>query len=175
MTATLASGDEIALEAAAPGRAATTGPRVPVLFLPASERSGGLVARPVEHSAAVRIVEEYIAPGADGSSAAGAAGLVGALDRLCDAGECGLVLLVEEPELFLRPQAQRSLYHLVRAFAERGNQVLYSTHSPWFLNVGRLDEVALVEWGPEGTEVIQPKPLLADESFRALSEVDAER
>jgi putative ATP-dependent endonuclease of the OLD family len=149
---------------------------VPVLFLPASERSSGLVAPPVEGEAAARIVREYLTPEGDGSSASPAVVLVDAIERLCEAGERGLVLLVEEPELFLRPQAQRSLYHLLRSLAEAGNQVLYSTHSPWFLNVGRLDELALVEWGTEsGTRVTQPKPLPADESFRALSEVDAER
>ena len=54
--------------------------------------------------------------------------------------------------------------------------MLYSTHEPVFLNVGRLDELALVEHSPRtGTTVIQPEPLGADESFRALSEIDAER
>jgi predicted ATP-dependent endonuclease of OLD family len=175
INATLAGGDEVRVEAAAPGRPAAHGPRVPVLFLPASERADGLVAQPVEHPAAQRLVAEYLAPSADGSSASRAAGLVAAVERLCEADESGLVLLVEEPELFLRPHAQRSLYRLLRAFAEHGNQVLYSTHSPWFLNVGRLDELALVEWGVAGTHVTQPSPLPADESFRALSEVDAER
>lgn len=60
--------------------------------------------------------------------------LVAALEALCDADEHGLVLLIEELELFLRPQAQRYFYRLLRAFAERGNQVLYSTHEPAFLN-----------------------------------------
>jgi len=32
------------------------------------------------------------------------------------------VLLIEEPELFLRPQAQRYLYRQLRAFADNGNQ-----------------------------------------------------
>jgi predicted ATP-dependent endonuclease of OLD family len=112
----------------------------------------------------------------EGSAAAPALAFVAGLEACCAERLSGLVLLVEEPELFLRPQAQRSLYHLLRSLAEAGNQVLYSTHSPWFLNVGRLDELALVEWGTEsGTRVTQPKPLPADESFRALSEVDAER
>jgi predicted ATP-dependent endonuclease of OLD family len=176
LSATLANGDEISLRAGAPGPAARQGTPVPVLFLPASERSGGLVAPPVEGAAAARIVREYLVRDGDGSSAAPAAGLVGAVERLCEARERGIVLIVEEPELFLRPHAQRCLYHLLRSFAADGNQVLYSTHSPWFLNVGRLEELALVEWGTEsGTRVTQPKPLPADESFRALSEVDAER
>jgi predicted ATP-dependent endonuclease of OLD family len=86
------------------------------------------------------------------------------------------VLLIEEPELFLRPQAQRYLYRLLRTFAEAGNQVLYSTHAPAFLNVGRLDELALVDWDEDaGTTIVHPDPLPADESFRAFSELDAER
>ena len=58
------------------------------------------------------------------------------------------MLLIEEPELFLRPQAQRYLYRLLRRFAEAGNQVIYSTHSPSFLNVSRLEELALVQRPP---------------------------
>jgi predicted ATP-dependent endonuclease of OLD family len=101
---------------------------------------------------------------------------VTAFETLCRAGESGLVVLIEEPELFLRPQAQRYLYRLLRTFAEAGNQVVYSTHAPAFLNVGRLEELALVSRDPEaGTTIVHPEPLDADESFRALSELDAER
>ncbi len=175
MSATLSDGDEIALQASPPAPAPGEGPPVPVLFLPAAERSGGLVARPVSAPAAERVAREYLC--ADGaSSSAPAAALVAALERLCQAGERGLVLLVEEPELFLRPQSQRYLYRLLRAFADHGNQVIYSTHEPAFLSVGRLEELALVSFGAEsGTAVVQPEPLPTDESFRALSELDAER
>ena len=71
----------------------------------------------------------------------------------------GLILLIEEPELYLRPQAQRYLYRLLRDFAAAGNQVLYSTHAPAFLNVGRLEELALVEHHADaGTAIVQPGP-----------------
>jgi hypothetical protein len=168
LNATLADGAEIELEASPPGPAARHGPALAVLFLPASARSGGLVAEPAQRRLP-------LAP--DGaSSAAPAAALVRAVEELCAGDERGLVLLIEEPELFLRPQAQRYLHALLRTFAESGNQVLYSTHSPAFLNVGRLEELALVEWIPEhGTTIVHPEPLPADESFRALSELDAER
>ncbi len=176
LSATLASGDEITLETSPPGRVTRSGPPVPVLFLPASERSGRLVAETTDTTRAGRIVREYFADGAGESSASPAAALVEALERLCAGGESGLVLLIEEPELFLRPQRQRYLYRLLRAFAAAGNQVLYSTHAPAFLNVGRLDELALVDYGPEaGTTIVQPDPLPPDESFRAVSEIDAER
>ncbi len=175
LSATLGDGDEIALEASPPGRAIESGPPVPVLFLPASLRSGRLVADPAGAHGG-RLARRYFVLGESSSSAAPAAALVAALDQLCDAGEKGLVLLIEEPELFLRPQAQRYLYRLLRRFARNGNQVIYSTHAPAFLNVGRLEELAFVEHTPDsGTMVIQPEPLGADESFRALSELDAER
>jgi len=182
LSATLSDGDELSLQVSPPGSATGSGRQVPVLFLPASLRSGPLLAGPTSAPGAQRVAREYLAAAASyaegerSSSAAPAVALVGALDALCAAGERGLVLLIEEPELFLRPQAQRYLYRLLRRFAENGNQVLYSTHEPVFLNVGRLEELALVEHSPRtGTTVIQPEPLSADESFRALSEIDAER
>jgi hypothetical protein len=176
LSATLADGDEVSLETSPPGSATGTGREVPVLFLPASLRSGRLVAGPTLAPSAARVAREYLTVEEGASSAAPAAALVAGLDALCGARERGLVLLIEEPELFLRPQAQRYLYRLLRRFAENGNQVLYSTHEPVFLNVGRLDELALVEHSAHtGTTVIQPEPLGADESFRAISEIDAER
>jgi putative ATP-dependent endonuclease of the OLD family len=86
------------------------------------------------------------------------------------------VLLIEEPELYLRPQAQRYLYRLMRQFAGGGNQVIYSTHSPAFLSVTRLDELVFVERLPEtGTRAAQPARITPDEDFRVLTEFDATR
>jgi predicted ATP-dependent endonuclease of OLD family len=83
---------------------------------------------------------------------------------------------MEEPELFLPPQVQRYLYRLLRTVAAAGNQVVYSTHSPAFLNVVRLDELVFVERRPAvGTLLLQPDPLPADDEFRAYSEFDSSR
>ena len=71
--------------------------------------------------------------------------VVDALESCCARGLGGLLLLIEEPELYLRPQAQRYLYRVLREFSSAGNQVIYSTHSPAFLNVARLDELVFVE------------------------------
>ena len=176
LAATLADGDRIALEMHPPLAPVASGRPVPVLFLPASLRSGRLIAEPAIGAHAGRVADAYFGATGGSSSAAPASALVDAAEALCRAGEHGLVLLVEEPELFLRPQAQRYLHRLLRGFADQGNQVLYSTHEPAFLNVGRLDELALLErTARHGTRIVQPEPLPADASFRALSEVDAER
>jgi hypothetical protein len=151
----------------------------PGLFLPAALRSDEVVASATSlHGPAARVLA-LLSPGpvsAGGSAATPALALLAGVDAWCAAGIAGLVLLVEEPELYLRPQAQRYFYRLLRELAARGNQVLYSTHAPAFLNVARLEDLALVEHRlPGGTTVFQPQPLPADESFRALSEFDAER
>lgn len=65
-----------------------------------------------------------------GGTTASAHGLVAGLETWGEAGITGLIVLMEEPELFLPPQAQRYLYRLLRTIAGQGNQILYSTHSP---------------------------------------------
>lgn len=179
LAATLADGRELSLRSRPPQPPVRSGHGPPVFFLPADRRTGALVASPLSAATedARRLAEDLRgASRSASSSATPAAALVGALERCCREGLGGLVLLVEEPELFLRPQAQRYLYRLLRTFAAAGNQVLYSTHAPAFLNVVRLDELALVERHPRrGTRIVRPQPLPDDERFRALSEFDAER
>jgi predicted ATP-dependent endonuclease of OLD family len=103
-------------------------------------------------------------------------GLIAGLESWRQGGITGVIVMMEEPELFLPPQAQRYLYRLLRLVASQGNQVLYSTHSPAFLNVVRLDELVFTERRPKvGTLLLQPDPLPADEEFRAFSEFDSSR
>lgn len=51
------------------------------------------------------------------------------------------LLCVEEPENQLYPRLLAELAEEFRLYANRGGQVLVSTHSPDFLNAARLDEV----------------------------------
>jgi len=179
--ARLDDGRRLALDARPPevSRTASDG-APPVLFLPAARRGDTLFDADEAPEAARRALEvfrEALAGAApDGSDAASAGALVAAVDACCEASVEGLVLLVEEPELFLRPQTQRYLYRRLRALAAGGNQVLYSTHAPALLNVARLEELALVEHDAErGTRITRPRPLESDEAFRVVSEFDAER
>jgi len=180
--ARLADGGTLAVEADATGaRTRSDGGGEPpgVLFLPAALRSESVVVVSEAHEDAAAAAASLFARalGEGGSSAAAPAlGLVRGVERCCAAEVSGIVLLAEEPELFLRPQAQRYLYRLLHAFAGAGNQVLYSTHAPAFLNVAHLEELALVTHDPvAGTRIVQPEPLEAGEEFRVVSEFDAER
>ena len=179
--ASLADGRRLALDARPPAvsRTASDG-APPVLVLPAARRGDTLLAAdqaPDAAQPALEVFREALAGAEpDGSDAAAAGALVTAVDACCEAGVEGFVLLVEEPELFLRPQTQRDLYRRLRAFAAAGNQVVYTTHAPALLNVARLEELALVEHDPErGTRIVRPQPLESDEAFRVVSEFDAER
>lgn len=64
-------------------------------------------------------------------------------------------IFIDEPELFLHPQAQRNFYNLLREMTEdrvdektgeviEGLQIFYTTHSPNFLKADRFDEVHIV-------------------------------
>ncbi len=180
----LADGSTISVTGTPPDPSSSEGPaRPPALFFPAGLRDATIVAptgsggapHPVEliHAA----VDHAAAHGSSGGgTTASAHGLVAGLESWREAGIAGLIVLMEEPELFLPPQAQRYLYRLLRTVAAQGNQILYSTHSPAFLNVVRLDELVFTERRPRvGTLLLQPEPLPADDEFRAFSEFDSSR
>ena len=68
-------------------------------------------------------------------------------------------LFIDEPELFLHPQAQRNFYKVLQELAESGTQIFYTTHSPDFLTVGRFNEIFLVRKNKDdGTYVRCAKP-----------------
>jgi predicted ATPase len=179
--AQLSDGTRIGLAARPPEEPrASRGGAPPVLFLPAARRSGPLLDLDGEVEGldeAVRVFRSALRePPERRSDSVGASALVAAVDACRESGVAGVVLLVEEPELFLRPQTQRYLYRRLRALAAAGNQVLFTTHAPAFLNVARLEELVLVRYSERrGTHIVQPEPLDADEAFRIVSEFDAER
>ncbi|QBZ98257.1 ATP-dependent nuclease [Flavobacterium sangjuense] len=54
------------------------------------------------------------------------------------------ILALEEPELFLHPQARRHLFSELRDIAESGMQVIISTHSDSFIDTEFFDEIGRV-------------------------------
>jgi hypothetical protein len=143
----------------------------PVLYLPTTQRDRELLepGSADDHPAAL-LLRRAAAYG-DTEPAT-----IRAFDRCLSEGVRGIVVLMDEPELYLRPQGQRLLYRLLRRFVEAGNQVIYSTHAPTFLNAAGLDEVRLVERLPDaGTRAAGAAPVTPDQDFRVLSEFDAER
>jgi putative ATP-dependent endonuclease of the OLD family len=62
----------------------------------------------------------------------------------------GAVILIEEPEMYLHPQMQRSLFRTIRRLGET-NQVIYTTHSPHFVGIPHYEEVLLLRKGEDGS------------------------
>lgn len=56
-----------------------------------------------------------------------------------------LILAIEEPELYMHPQAQRTIRRVLRKIAEGGDQVLFSTHSSLLVDVAYFDEIIRME------------------------------
>jgi predicted ATP-dependent endonuclease of OLD family len=143
----------------------------PALFFPANLRPSSLLAATdQEGSPAVELIRAQ-------KTDDGGLSLIRSISALVEARVRGLVVLIEEPELYLSPPAQRHLHRLLRRLADRGrNQVLYSTHAPIFLGVDRLEELALVRHDDRtGTTLLQPDAVTRTQAFRLLAEFDAER
>lgn len=85
------------------------------------------------------------------------------------------IFLFEEPEMYLHPQMQRSLYKTLRKIGET-NQVIYVTHSPHFVTIPEFEEIIITSKDSNGTDVktssIKATPELKDK-FR--KELDPER
>jgi len=65
--------------------------------------------------------------------------------------EPSLILVIEEPELYQHPNRQRHLAKVLRQLADAGIpgvsgsvQVIYATHSPFFVGIDRIDQLRLL-------------------------------
>ena len=87
----------------------------------------------------------------------------------------GALFLIEEPEMYLHPQMQRSLYKTIRQIGE-SNQVIYITHSPHFVTIPEFNEIVLVSKNGDGTH-IRKSTLETDEGLKNKfrKELDPER
>ena len=139
-----------------------------IVHFPVALRDGDLVAS--DDSPVHALIREALA-----LAPAPRVALVRGLEA-CAASTTGVVFAIEEPELFLVPHAHRYLYRLIRRLAGLGNQVFFTTHAPGLLSVAALDEVNIVSRDELGvTTVERLRPIDVDDTFRALSEFDAER
>ncbi|MFQ5500259.1 MAG: ATP-dependent endonuclease [Candidatus Zixiibacteriota bacterium] len=87
----------------------------------------------------------------------------------------GAILLIEEPEMFLHPQKQRSLYKTLRAIGKT-NQIIYTTHSPHFVSVPDYNEVLIVRKSGNDTYVITSDlPTDKNRREKLRKELDPER
>jgi predicted ATP-dependent endonuclease of OLD family len=76
----------------------------------------------------------------------------------------GALFLIEEPEMYLHPQMQRSLYKTIRTIGET-NQVIYVTHSPNFVSIPYFDEISIISKTEDGTMAKQ-SCITIDEAMR---------
>lgn len=55
------------------------------------------------------------------------------------------VLAIEEPEIYLHPQAQKHLYSIFREIVKESNiQIIFTSHSPYFVNSEEFHHIGLV-------------------------------
>ena len=78
-----------------------------------------------------------------------------------------IILLIEEPELYLHPQLSKLFFDVLREFSKT-DQVIYSTHSPLFVDAYESHQVAIVSKQSvlEGTKV----QTCDSDSFAGLTE-----
>jgi len=65
------------------------------------------------------------------------------------------ILAIEEPEIYLHPQARRHLYQVLKDIVKNSSiQIIYTTHSPDFLSTEEFSSIGLVSKdSQEGTKV----------------------
>ena len=68
-------------------------------------------------------------------------------------------IFIDEPELYLHPQARRQFYRVIEEVADSGTQVFLTTHSTEFVDLGHFDQILMVRKNYEGgTYVRMAKP-----------------
>lgn len=83
---------------------------------------------------------------------------------------------IEEPELFLYPNAQRWLYKTFRELSEN-TQIFYTTHNPNFLDAAKPEEIIMLRKSTSWTEKIEKTnhPISAEDEMKIYTHFNAER
>lgn len=87
---------------------------------------------------------------------------------------------IEEPEIYLYPQAQRSLYSSFQLLSEK-SQMFYTTHNPNFVSAFRADEIEIIQKSEtKGTFVLEKngtvtRDFLKDKQYQIYSHFNTHR
>lgn len=74
-----------------------------------------------------------------------------------------IILAIEEPELYIHPHAQRLIFGVLKDFAgvsdtnedaDGTDQVIYTTHSPAFVDVSHYERIGIVKKQPDAGTVV---------------------
>lgn len=71
------------------------------------------------------------------------------MTKALDGKKRNLILAVEEPELYMHPQAQRTIRRVFRKISEGNDQILFSTHSSLLVDVAYFYEIIRMETARE--------------------------
>lgn len=85
-----------------------------------------------------------------------------------------LIFAIEEPELYLHPHIQRVMLQTLQKISDV-DQVIISTHSPYFIDMLNHETIGLVRKEPAKTTITQTKPLLSPgdkEYFKLVTQFD---
>jgi energy-coupling factor transporter ATP-binding protein EcfA2 len=144
------------------------------------------IADPVNPYASLRIV--YSEDGLDFPAEEVGLGIqsaivVGIFEALRAQRASAGTVLIDEPEMYLHPQAQRHFHKILTDLVERGGtQVIYSTHSPVFADATRFETLRLMRRKPGKSStvgLVKPEDRRGLESAKSatklLTEYDAAR
>jgi Predicted ATP-dependent endonuclease of the OLD family len=87
------------------------------------------------------------------------------------------IFAIEEPELYLHPQSQRTLMSVFREIASGRDQIIYSTHSSLFVDISYFDQICIMrrEKKEESYESYPTQLLMLTmiEDLKTRKEIDA--
>lgn len=75
------------------------------------------------------------------------------------------IILLDEPGLHLHAAAQKDLLTRMKAYA-KNNQLIYSTHLPFMIDLTRLDNIYVAEEGPDKGAIMHKNWATADKDAR---------